>query len=345
MKIGILTFHLGPNHGGYLQAHSLYEYIQSMGHDVEIINYKNAKHHENETFKPWIYRNPLKLYHAWIKHRVFQKAYGTLTLSKFTTDVNEVEWEKYDAVVIGSDVVWDFSWLWLGNDHVYVGGFGRPYLGKKIAYAPSAGTVSPDLSIPEWVSRGLTTMDGICARDENTAQMVYRACEKEAPLVVDPTWLDMKYTDKPKQKQKHLVIYAYEVTEGERQAVLAYAKKQGLKIIALGYYLSWADQNDMKLGPLDYPEIMQQAEVVIAGTFHGTLYAIKTQSQFVTLYNERIKYRVGQPLQAAGLEDRVLRNPDDLEDLLKEPINYRKVMTALEPFVQFSRDYLKTQLS
>ena len=90
---------------------------------------------------------------------------------------------------------------------------------------------------------------------------------------------------------------------------------------------------------------MQQAEVVIAGTFHGTLYAIKTQSQFVTLYNERIKYRVGQPLQAAGLEDRVLRNPDDLEDLLKEPINYRKVMTALEPFVQFSRDYLKTQLS
>ena len=40
--IGILTFHRGPNHGGYLQAAELVAAVRRAGHDVEIINYQNA---------------------------------------------------------------------------------------------------------------------------------------------------------------------------------------------------------------------------------------------------------------------------------------------------------------
>jgi len=344
MKIGILTFHLGPNHGGYLQAYCLYEYIRSMGHDVEIINYKNAHHHDRETFRPWIYRRPFKLYHAWVKERVFQKAYQELPLSEFTTDVNEVNWERYDAVVIGSDVVWDFSENRLGSDRVYFGDFGREYAGKRIAYAPSSGTTPYDTDIPDWVASGLTTMDGISARDDNTAQMVQRAIGKSPQLVVDPTWLDMAYQEDRGPKERNLVIYAFEVTEQEKLAIIAYARKYHLKIVALGYYLSWADRNDMKLGPLEWPKLMQRAAVVIAGTFHGTLYAIKTQSQFVTLPNERIKYRVKKPLEAAGIESRVLMDPNCLGSLLETQIDYAEVMARLQPYVDSSRDYLHTHL-
>ncbi|MBW2166434.1 MAG: polysaccharide pyruvyl transferase family protein, partial [Deltaproteobacteria bacterium] len=44
MKIGILTFHDGINHGGFFQAYSTFSLLRSWGHDVEIINYKNSTH-------------------------------------------------------------------------------------------------------------------------------------------------------------------------------------------------------------------------------------------------------------------------------------------------------------
>ena len=40
MKIGILTFHRAINYGAVLQCYGLYETIKSMGHDVEIIDYR-----------------------------------------------------------------------------------------------------------------------------------------------------------------------------------------------------------------------------------------------------------------------------------------------------------------
>lgn len=344
MRVGILTFHLGPNHGGYLQAYCLCEYIKSMGHTVEIINYKNASHHDHETFRPWIYRRPFKLYHAWVKERVFQKAYKDLDLSEFTTSVDEVRWNDYDAVVFGSDVVWDYTWPWLGHDHVYFGDFGGSYQGKRVAYAPSTGTTPPETEIPDWVSEGLASFDGICARDEATATLVQRATGSRPQLVVDPTWLDMSYREIKVEKKKHLVIYAFEVSDQEREAIQAYASKHGLEIVALGYYLPWADRNDMKLGPLEWPRVMEEAEVVVAGTFHGTLYAIKTQSQFVTLFNERIKYRVQKPLEASGLEKRMLRRPEELESLMHEKIDYQQVMQQLSPYVEASRNYLSGHL-
>ena len=40
MKIGILTFHRAINYGAVLQCYALYTTLQSMGHDVEIIDYR-----------------------------------------------------------------------------------------------------------------------------------------------------------------------------------------------------------------------------------------------------------------------------------------------------------------
>ena len=48
MKIGILTFHEGINHGAYLQTYALMKTLQKMGNDVYIINYKNRIHRSEE---------------------------------------------------------------------------------------------------------------------------------------------------------------------------------------------------------------------------------------------------------------------------------------------------------
>ena len=40
MKIGILTFHWATNYGAVLQCYALQTYLESLGHDVRVINYK-----------------------------------------------------------------------------------------------------------------------------------------------------------------------------------------------------------------------------------------------------------------------------------------------------------------
>ena len=51
MKIGILTFHDGLNHGAFLQAFSTMTYLNTKFDHVQIINYKNKYHHRQEGWK------------------------------------------------------------------------------------------------------------------------------------------------------------------------------------------------------------------------------------------------------------------------------------------------------
>ena len=44
MKIGILTFHRAHNYGAVLQCYAMQEILRRMGHDVQVIDYR----------QPWI---------------------------------------------------------------------------------------------------------------------------------------------------------------------------------------------------------------------------------------------------------------------------------------------------
>ncbi|MEO1858117.1 MAG: polysaccharide pyruvyl transferase family protein [Rubritalea sp.] len=344
MKVGILTFHLGPNHGGYLQAYCLSQFISSLGHEVEIINYKNAGHHQSEIFKPWVYRRPAKLLSAWVKERMFQKAFKNMPLSKFTTDRDAVDWNRYDAVVVGSDVVWDFEQARLGRDPVYFGDFGCDYRGKLISYAPSTGKVDPDATVPEYAQRGLASFDTVSVRDDTTKKVVQSYVLGEVTNVVDPTWLNIDYRERLPQRASIMAVYAFNITPTYRTEIVKYARRKGLKIVALGYPHKWADQNRMDLGPLDWPDFMDQAQCVVAGTFHGTLYAIKLQCQFVTILNDHIKYKVQKPLEITDLEGRILHDPENIKNLMEQPIDYHSTFEKVATWVLQSRKFLQNNL-
>jgi len=345
MKLGILTFHLGQNHGGYLQVWCLQTYLKSLGHKVEVINYQNVHHEKHEIFRPWIYRRPFKLWKAWEKHRAFQKAFKKLNLSSHTTNVCDVDWNAYDAVIIGSDVVWDFAWDRLGHDPVYFGHFGCAYRGQIIPYAPSIGAMAPNVEIPVWVTEGLLKMHSLCARDTATATMVKRACGREAPLVVDPTWLDISYQKPSITKKKRLVVYAYYIDKSIANSIITYARRHGLEIISLGYYHSWADFNFHALSPLDWEDYLRESEVMVAGTFHGTLYAIRSQCRFVTVMNDRIYSRVTHALSLAGLTEHATSDPSQLAPIMDRRPVYSEVIEHLQPSVEFSRNYLLNGLA
>ena len=43
MRIGILTFHNANNYGAVLQAYGLQQTIRLLGHDCEIVDYRNIE--------------------------------------------------------------------------------------------------------------------------------------------------------------------------------------------------------------------------------------------------------------------------------------------------------------
>lgn len=339
-KIGILTFHLGPNHGGFLQAWSLVKFLKSEGHEVEIINYKNATLYEDEKFKPWVYRRPFKLYHEWVKRGVFDKLYQKLPLSEFSTDPAQVAWDQYDAIVVGSDVVWDYRWARLGKDPVFFGHFGKDFVGRLISYAPSVGTVTPDCPIPEWVGSGLDKFSAISVRDRATGDLVEKVSGTRPLQVVDPTWLDMEFFEDSSEREPLLVVYAYSMSPEMRDETIHYARKHGLRIVAVGYFYGWADENNLRMSPLEWPALLKRAKVVVAGTFHGTLYAIKCQCRFVTPWNATIENRVGSVLKDLGLEDRMIQDSKSFESTLDQSLDYQEIKERASKMVRESRDFL-----
>lgn len=186
-KIGILTFHDGINHGAFFQAFSTYIFLKSKGYNVEIINYKNSTHWLAEYKAFLITKNPKILFSNIKKIFAFKKDQKQMNLGSFTKKASKIK-KHFDVIVVGSDIVWNYEWAFLGKDPIY---FGYGLNTKKwISYAASFGNIDYDTTIvPEYVSSGLQKFSYISVRDENSKCIVNKACGKEAEVVLDPTFL------------------------------------------------------------------------------------------------------------------------------------------------------------
>ena len=353
MKVGVLTFHAGPNYGGYYQALCLCEAIASLGHDACIINYKNAHHFQKEKLRPSAYRRPLKLWHDFQKHRAFKQAIDLMPLSapEVVTSTSGIRWNDYDAIVIGSDIVWNRSLATLGRDEVYFGRLGSEFSGRKIAYAPSIGPMPIDYDVPEWMSEALRDFHAIGVRDPNTAAFAARHLDDQPRLVADPTWLADPVAPVPSQAKRHedrLLVYSFPlVRECSHWAdkVKEFARSKNLKIDVAGYYQSFSDRNLGSISPDEWQRLFGRYKYVVSGTFHGGLFSIREQAQFCIIPHKSINSKLKEALKATSLESRLLTDPSQLLEQLEIPIDYSQVDKGRESYRQSSLAFLRDALS
>ena len=116
MKIGILTYHAPCNFGANLQAYCSMRYLQSLGHDVKIINYVSPE-----------YQNQLSCQEMQ-REAHWHFCQNTLNTTRLISEGGQylyalVKEENFDTIMIGSDAVWNYSnledfkvyhadWLW-----------------------------------------------------------------------------------------------------------------------------------------------------------------------------------------------------------------------------------------
>ena len=236
--VGILTFWNVPNYGTFAQAYALQKFIHALNEkrDCKQIAYLNQRHFDfyysrlprcnpfHKTFYRDLWNRAFPFSQYYKKKRSFLESYKKISHTKEMT-AQELEQAKFDTVVLGSDIIWDYSFEIFDKDPFLFGS--KLNAKKKISYAASFGTIKESEPIPEYVKKSLLDMDEISVRDLNSARIVEKIVGKKPEVVLDPTYLWDFTKDsnviKP-QYEDYMVVYGQDFSENSIKEIINYAK-------------------------------------------------------------------------------------------------------------------------
>lgn len=309
-KIGILSMNYRRNYGGVLQSYALYRVIRDLGYDVEVITFEyNAT--SNRTIaktidlikgkfarqagskgKSQIVTRKLPLQHI-EAFLAFKKEYLHCS-APLNNDTIGSYVSKYDAIVVGSDQVWNDV---EGRHLYYFFDFGKSYHGKKIAYAPcSIVTVVPDRAKAK-LKKQILKIDALSVRDATTQRLVSSVAGVTPEIVLDPTVLyDFnEFTVARKVESDYVFTYILgSEIEGGHKAVLEkiFEKYGKMKVVAAiipdisTEVEKFADEVMYNASPDEWVNLVAHAKFVYTDSFHGCVFAMKFHKPFFAYYRE-----------------------------------------------------------
>lgn len=219
LKIGLITSHRIPNHGSYLQAWSLSQYLTEKGYDIEIIDYIYPnQYHLNQVQNNEIKRSidtsslikKIKRYviDRWFvcnrKRGIEYIIYKLLNLAmknpnklyfrelklsqKSYISRKEIQSAKfdYDILLTGSDQIWNPRFT--GFDEVFFLQFGNNEV-KRVAYSSSFGVISIKSEYQRQYAKWLKSYSYISTREQSGTEIVKNLINKKATHVLDPVML------------------------------------------------------------------------------------------------------------------------------------------------------------
>lgn len=364
MKVGILTYHRAENYGALLQAYALRTYLQSLGHDVDFVDYWPDYH--NDYFRLF---SKKRFFDAGIKGKLFQLYYlfffggirkqrkknlqefmykhlGLSEKPKYRT--NEDVCDEFDMVFYGSDQIWrkqgmksfpgyDF-WYW-GADNVKA---------KKIAYAASMGTMNVTDADKECIISYLKHFDTISVR-ENSLKGLLDSLLISSELVVDPVFLLgtdewTKLIAKTQLAEKgYILLYNLLGNEDTVHFAKEMAKERNLKVIEITKkYVPFATggRYNYTAGVKEFLSLIYHADYVVSNSFHGVAFSIIFQKQFLAIGMGSKHSRVTSLLNQLNLNDRYIIDKEGN----MSPIEYEGVIPLLQKAINSSKSYIENSI-
>lgn len=347
MRVGILTFHMGPNYGGFLQAVSLQHGLKALGAEVEFVNVTNAALRRSHAFKPWVFRRPETFAAYWRKRNVFRRSIAELQQTRHFPQSSEISELNYDVIVVGSDVVWNFEDPCYGRDPIYAGVLPKSNRATLISYAPSIGNMDSEFHIPAQYIEGLRSFKAHAVRDDRTKDWLYRNTGRRAEIVVDPTWLpDCPGLAEPVRDigKGDMIIYG-QFAGLEALSIKAAADKRGLRTVSTGFYNRWCEVNRLDLRPLAWVTAVRQADAVVTGAFHGTMFAIRERKPFALVGSAANLRKAVYWLDELDLRAHLCERSEDIDATLDSYINWGEISARIAAAAIDSHRYLKESLS
>lgn len=346
MRIGILTFHWATNYGAVLQAYCLQEYLRSLGHDVEIVNYKPKQYDFT-----WIrfFRHPsllLSIRKELLNRNKelmlvpFRTSKLSLTKRFYLCDELSELANVYDAVFTGSDQILNPYFATRGErgraSSAYFLGFAANEC-KKIGYAVSFGCTSyPDFArcvVQPWIKH----LDAVSVRESTGLDILKElGFQGHQQVVPDPTIL---------LGNQMFSKLGVEVYSKKKNYTCVYMLRRSEHHFGNVKYI---DETHEPLTLEQWLYTISQAQRVITNSYHGMIVAILSHVPFAVLIesgkNAGMNDRFFTLLNALGLENRIVTTIAEVEPLFNREIDFCAVDNALKNYQKIGVDFINRVL-
>ena len=358
MKVGILSMQEVKNYGSFLQAFSLKNNIEALGHECDFVNivpgrqigeFKLSRWHKFhllvERLWGWDFAKRLKTIYKF-QTRFSKEFLPCLGVKKGMTAGH------YNVVVIGSDEVFNCAQkTWFGfAPQLYGEGLDAD---KVITYAASFGATTIEklskLRLKDEIAIMLKkNFVQLSVRDENSKAVVEGLTGKEPEIHVDPVLIYdyTAYMPKEKRKADYIIVYSYPGRISDKQEIAAikvFARKKKLRLISIGHYFPWCDDVVVPT-PFEVLAYFRDAAYVVTDTFHGSVFSIKYNKKFCTIVREMNNQKLTYLLKQFGLESRIVSDLKLLEATIESEINYMPVNEKIATEENRAKEYLANSL-
>lgn len=352
MRVGILTFPKSPSFGASLQMFGLYQALNSLGVDAEIINYRNTymtqkRHivsHRSNSLKSMVL-SVIDL----PEKRKFKKFEQQLEIypKRIICEKDDLQdiANRYDFLICGSDQVWNPNIT--GEDLNYFFSFCQ-HNTKKISYAASFGVNELNPEFSQKVKEQLTLFRSISVREEQGAEIVSGLLGKSCDIVLDPSMLISKNIWRSFEKKvnglppRYIAKFIFNHDEVIEQKIAELSKKSGLPVITVGGNLLSKFKNGIYTGPIGPNEwlyVLDNADYVVTDSFHGAAFSIIFNKNLYVSLASSTNSRLITLVNTFGLNDCIL-----CEKMHKEEINYQIVQKIMDEKKEKSYRFLKNAL-
>lgn len=371
MKAGIITFHGSHNHGSVLQAYATQRAVESLGVENEIINFRMES--QKRYYSLYQKGFGLKLFcqdllmipfHEKRKIRAekFESFISQMKLSgpemKNREELNSIA-NRYDIYISGSDQIWSNRIPELARSpEDFTGVYFFDFVKNtkpRIAYASSVGEITYNELIGK--KRLLEKYSHISTREKYGVDLLKKVVDKNIDLVLDPTFLLNKSEWEEIINKKRLIkepyIFLYTLKgfkHGTKwgKALGKFSRDSGLKVVAVSPFFPIIGRNVhnvMDAGPLDFLNLIANAELVFTDSFHGTAFSINLNKPFYSYIgkNSGDNRKKGVLIQF-GLESRSLERIEDILKISDYKLNYDNMLPRIDENRRKSMEWLSEAL-
>ena len=345
MIFNIITFHDALNHGAVLQAYALQQFIEDLGYETGIFDYRSPG---TKNLKGQLIR---------ISRRMYRNAYmeKERRFREFASEKLKLNLEKQVPVFLtGSDQVWNPTGR---MDPAYFLSF-VPQDSIKASYAASLGVQNIPEERREEFARLLKHFDAVSVRETSVKEEIRGLYDGHIEVHADPVLLfDRDFWIREARKveglpEDYIFVYALQPVKALNRLIRWLQTETGAKVVLIDEqgFIAWQVRHDIvkrNLGPREFLWLIAHARAVISTSFHGAAFALIFHKELYPVMDPQKPSRIANLMEMFGIpgvqKTAVHFHRADTTDW--EEVDRRLLLERERSRNYFECLYLKTQLS